>query len=326
MSKKLKWLVMFILVSVAPLSAADDDADREAMRHALEHLANTGMLSTGEVGIASKDLLVTLYERRNYLPTWKDQRRIRDLIAVIKATEADGLDPSDYHLEQVEYAYSELIAGRLTEPSEWAPKDLILTDSLARLGYHQLFGKVNPYTLDPNWNFRRELNEIDPATAIQEAIDSPSLAEHLKTIFPRGWVYEEFKAGLERYRQISAQGGWPNIPDGPTLRPGDSDDRLPVLARRLAITGDLENRESFAVLTVYDEFLSEGVKRFQARHGIDVDGIIGPASLRALNIPVEQRVKTLEINLERTRWVQDDIEDDFILVNIAGFEAYIVHT
>ena len=324
MTEKLHWLLIFIMISAAPISIADDDADREALRHELEHLADTGMISTGEVGIAAKDLLVEMYGRRDYLPVWNDQRQIHELISVIRATEDDGLDPSDYHLEQIEYAYNELLAGRLTEATEWASQDLILTDSLIRLGYHQLFGKVNPYTLDPNWNFRREMNDVDPATAIQDAIDSPSLAEHLKTLFPRGWVYEEFKTGLARYREISASGGWPIIPDGPTLRPGATDDRLPILARRLAITGDLENRDSFDDLTVYDEFLLEGVKSFQARHGIDVDGIIGPASLRMLNVPAEMRVKTLEINLERARWVLDDIEDDFILVNIAGFEAYIV--
>ena len=324
MTEKLHWLLIFIMISAAPISIADDDADRDALRHELEHLADTGMISTGEVGIAGKNLLVEIYGRRDYLPIWNDQRQIHELIAVIRATEDDGLDPSDYHLEQIEYAYNELLAGRLTGATEWATQDLILTDSLIRLGYHQLFGKVNPYTLDPNWNFRREMNDVDPATAIQDAIDSPSLAEHLKTLFPRGWVYEEFKTGLARYREISASGGWPIIPDGPTLRPGATDDRLPILARRLAITGDLENRESFDDLTVYDEFLLEGVKSFQARHGIDVDGIIGPASLRMLNVPAEMRVKTLEINLERARWVLDDIEDDFILVNIAGFEAYIV--
>ncbi len=324
MTEKLHWLLIFIMISAAPISIADDDADRDALRHELEHLADTGMISTGEVGIAGKNLLVEIYGRRDYLPIWNDQRQIHELIAVIRATEDDGLDPSDYHLEQIEYAYNELLAGRLTGATEWATQDLILTDSLIRLGYHQLFGKVNPYTLDPNWNFRREMNDVDPATAIQDAIDSPSLAEHLKTLFPRGWVYEEFKTGLARYREISASGGWPIIPDGPTLRPGATDDRLPILARRLAITGDLENRDSFDDLTVYDEFLLEGVKSFQARHGIDVDGIIGPASLRMLNVPAEMRVKTLEINLERARWVLDDIEDDFILVNIAGFEAYIV--
>jgi len=324
MSRKLRWLIMFIIVAVAPLAAADDEEDREALRLELEHLRDTGFLSTGEVSIAARDLLVELYERRGFLPTWNDQRQIGELITAIKATEADGLDPSDYHLQQVEFAHNELLAGRLTGAAEWAPQDLILTDSLARLGYHQLFGKVNPYTLDPHWNFRRDLNDIDPATAIQAAIDSPSLTENLKSVFPRGWVYRHLQAGLAQYREIAANGGWPRIPDGPTLRPGASDDRLPVLARRLAITGDLESRESFAALTEYDEFLQAGVERFQGRHGIDVDAIIGPASLRALNIPVEQRIKTLEISLERARWVFDDIEDDFILVNIAGFRAYVL--
>ncbi len=172
MSIKLRWLIMFTLVAIAPLSIADDEADREAIRVELEHLVQTGFLSTGQVSIAAANLLEELYERRSFLPTWNDQRQIKELIEVIKATEADGLDPADYHVEHIEFVYNELLAGRLTEPQEWAPQDLVLTDSLARLGYHQKFGKVNPYTLDPNWNFRRDLNDIDPATVIQAAIDS----------------------------------------------------------------------------------------------------------------------------------------------------------
>ena len=67
------------------------------------------------------------------------------------------------------------------------------------------------------------------------------------------------------------------------------------------------------------------MQRFQARHGLAADGSVGPATLAALNVPVEQRIDQLRANLERGRWVMGDLERDFIVVNIAGFRTYVVH-
>jgi murein L,D-transpeptidase YcbB/YkuD len=314
---------MFVQVLVAQVVTADDEKNSEAVRIELEQLVHSGFLSNSGVSIASVDLLLSIYEPRNYLPTWSDQRQIGELVAAIKATAADGLDPSDYHLELVESIYTDRLAGRQTSPEETAVRDLILTDSLARLGYHQLFGKVNPYTFDPHWNFRRELNDVDPAIAIQNAIDSPSLTEFLSNFFQRGWFYRKLQTALADYRQIAANGGWSVVPDGPTLKPGASDRRLPVIARRLIISGDLAPGDTVTRPAIYDESVQQAVRRFQERHGLDTDAVIGPATLRALNVPVEMRVEQLEVNIERARWVLDDIEDDFVLVNIAGFKAYV---
>jgi murein L,D-transpeptidase YcbB/YkuD len=327
MSRKFKnftWLLAFIQVFALQLAVADEVKDRNAVRVELEQLVLSGVPSNSDVSIASVNLLLEIYEKRDYLPAWNDQRQIGELLTAIRATAADGLDPSDYHLRHVELIYDELVAGRQVSPAKRAVQDLILTDSLTRLGYHQLFGKVNPYTFDSHWNFRRELNDIDPATAIQSAIDSPSLTDYLNNFFQRGWFYRKLQAALADYRQIAANGGWSSIPEGPTLKPGGSDRRVPVLARRLIITGDLAPRVGVAKLTIYDEALQQGVRRFQKRHALETDAVIGPATLRALNVPVEKRVEQLEINIERARWVLDDIEDDFVLVNIAGFQAYVL--
>ena len=320
---KLAWFLVLVQVFAVQLAMADDAKDRNALRIELEHLVHSGSLSNSDVSIASVTLLSQIYDPRNYLPAWNNQRQIGELVKAIKATAADGLDPSDYHLERVESIYGDLLAGHPASPQKRAVQDLILTDSLARLGYHQLFGKVNPYTLDPHWNFRREFNDIDPAIAIQNAIDSPSLTEFLSNIFPRGWFYRKLQAALADYRQIAANGGWPVIADGPTLKPGGSDVRLPVLAQRLIISGDLAPRDAVDKPTIYDESLQQAVRHFQGRHGLDTDAVVGPATLRAMNVPVEKRVKQLEVNIERARWVLDDIEDDFVLVNVAGFQVYV---
>jgi murein L,D-transpeptidase YcbB/YkuD len=321
--RKFTWLLIFIQVLAVQVATADDGKNSDAVRIELEQLVHSGFLSNSGVHIASVDLLLNIYEPRNYLPAWSDQRQIGELVTAIKATAADGLDPSDYHLELVESIYTDRLAGRQASSEETAVQDLILTDSLARLGYHQLFGKVNPYTFDPHWNFSRELNDIDPAIAIQNAIDSPSLTEFLGNFFHRGWFYRKLQAALADYRQIAANGGWSVIPGGATLKPGASDRRLPVVARRLIISGDLAPGDAVARPAIYDESLQQAVRRFQERHGLDTDAVIGPATLRAFNVPVEKRVEQLEVNMERARWVLDDIEDDFVLVNIAGFRAYV---
>jgi murein L,D-transpeptidase YcbB/YkuD len=103
-----------------------------------------------------------------------------------------------------------------------------------------------------------------------------------------------------------------------------TDNRVTTIARRLAITGDLGDAVT-AGNNVYSGALADGVKAFQSRHGLEPDGAIGPATLEALNVPVEARIDQLRINLERARWVMDGISDDFIIVNIAGYRAYLVN-
>ncbi len=324
MSPNLNWIFTFMLLAPSQASFADAEDERDALRVEVEQLLQFGRLSIGDIDIASGELIAEFYERRDYAPAWSRNDQIEELVSAVKATTKDGLDPSDYHLDSVLQVQSALETGQLDTPEEIADADLILTDSLIRLGYHQRFGKVNPYSLDPNWNFRRELNDVHPATAIQEAIDSDSLIEYMHKVFPRGWVYTQLRDGLSRYREIAANGGWPMIPDGPTLRPGAADPRLSILMQRLAIAGDMEIVQTFAPVTTYDGVLQAGVRYFQERHGLDADGIVGPATIKALNVSAEQRVLQLEINLERARWVLDDISDNFILVNIAGFRVYLM--
>jgi murein L,D-transpeptidase YcbB/YkuD len=114
------------------------------------------------------------------------------------------------------------------------------------------------------------------------------------------------------------------VPAGPTLKPGMTDARIPALAARLAATRDLPADVAAGEGVVYDADLAEGVRRFQARHGLAADGAVGTLTLAALNVPVEARIEQLRANLERARWVLYDPESEFLVVNIAGFQLYLV--
>lgn len=322
MSRILQSCLVILLALLFISAQADETADREAIRVEIEQLRYTGHLSVGDVDVASGELLAEVYERRGFERAWAGIDRLASLIELIRATAADGLDPEDYHLSDLERVHELLVNGRELNSQERAALDIGMTDSLIRLGYHQRFGKVNPYDLDPEWNFSRELRDRDPAIVIQDAFETNSLTEFRDTVFPRVELYRALQARLADYRRLAEAGGWPQVPPGPTLRPGDSDERLQVLSQRLAVTGDLPVGARIDFST-YGGLLESAVETFQDRHGLDADGIVGPATLAAMNVPVEKRIGQLRVNLERARWVLDNLEDDFVIVNIAGFRAYV---
>ena len=323
MRKKLTGVILALnLVAAAALAQS---APSEALRLEIEGLQVSGRLELVGANVASPRLLSEFYERRRFQPAWTESQQVEDLLALIVASDADGLDPADYHQAAVARGVATMNTGGTLSPAEQAEFDILLTDALVRLAYHQRFGKVNPYTLDPQWNFNRQFDETDPAAALEAAFDAPSLKQYFAEVIPRGWFYQEMRDALARYRAIVATGGWPSVPDGPTLRPGATDPRVASIARRLVVSGDLE--EGAAPPGSPDNYspeIEQAVRRFQARHGLDADGIVGAGTLRALNVPAEQRVRQLEVNLERARWVLDDIAARFVLVNIAGFRMYVV--
>jgi len=208
-------------------------------------------------------------------------------------------------------------------PQVRADFELLLMDAFLRMATHRAYGKVNPATLDPNWNFARPLVTTDRLGELTRAMDSASPVRHLDALLPEPDFYRDLKAALARYRGIAANGGWRGVESGPALKPGTTDPRLRAVRARLRVTGDLAAPDPRDP-TLFDEDLKRAVETFQRRHGLAADGVIGPTTLAAMNQPVTSRIDRIRVNLERARWVRRDLPPDFVLVNIAGFRAYLV--
>jgi murein L,D-transpeptidase YcbB/YkuD len=131
------------------------------------------------------------------------------------------------------------------------------------------------------------------------------------------------KHHLKQYKDILELGGWPKIPKGSLLQKGSRGKRVALLSTRLIISGDLdESKETDQAL--FDESLDEAVRGFQKRHGLLIDGMVGPETLAALNVPVEERIKKIKFNMERWRWLPRDLGERYVFINIANFELNVV--
>jgi murein L,D-transpeptidase YcbB/YkuD len=296
----------------------------ELIRVRVEELRATGLLAAHGAHLASRNLLPRIYENRAFEPAWRSVAQVDSLLALLDESYLEGLDPDDYHAATIRELRPALADFASLPPTGRADLDLLLTDSVIRVGYHLRFGKVEPQALDPHWNLSRELVGEDPARTIQAAIDAPSLREFAARFIPRVFLYERLKTALAEHRELQARGGWSSLPDGPTLRPGTADARVPALAARLAVTGDLAGAALGGDATRYEEPLVAAVRAFQARHGLAADGVVGPTTRAALNVPVAERIEQLRANLERARWLFYDPESQFLVVNIAAFRLYLV--
>jgi murein L,D-transpeptidase YcbB/YkuD len=293
------------------------------IRAAIEQMTQSKKLKIGDVWIAAIAILPEFYERRDFKPAWTTTDKIHDLMRAIDDIEMDGLIPDDYHRRQLRYLFEEIEVQSPPEPQLLADRDLLLTDALVLLGYHLNYGKVDPIRLDPNWNMSARMNRRDPATLIQEAIDSGSFYEFVSDLKPRDEFYNQLKALLAQYQRIKNEGGWQPIPAGPTLKKGMEDDRVRPVRKRLLATGDLAGTASMAS-AIFDDELEQAVRHFQLRYGLEPDGVAGKNTLEAMNVPVEIRIDQIRVNLERVRWVLHEDLDTFVFVNIPGFKVYYV--
>ena len=316
----------FILVSALALVflpyANAQQSTEERIQDLSEQLLLGSEVSIAGVTLASRHIIPEFYASRAFRPAWTDDMRIDEFVSLAGRAEEEGLDPADYNHSEIVNLLAQHRADR-DDGHLRAAIDVLLTESLSRYGYHLIFGKVDPADLDENWNWSRSSGGRDPVALIQQAIDSESIDTFIDDFLDRGPVYYRVKTILAEYRALKESGGWPQIASGPTLRAGMRDARIPVVRERLRITGDLP-RSADSRSPAFDEALKQGVEQFQYRHNLDQDGAIGPQTLAAMNVTVDQRIDQVRVNLERIRWVIRDIEDEFVITNIAAFRTYLV--
>ncbi|MBW2680854.1 MAG: L,D-transpeptidase family protein [Deltaproteobacteria bacterium] len=297
---------IFLNLMFISMIFAQENLTSLKIQEGIDQIWTTGQLDIGSANIASKLILPKLYERNDFQLIWQNLQNVTDLLNELKHIEEDGLNPEDYHLPTLLIQKLHIEQSESPEPSLLADYDILLTDSLIRLISHLYFGKVDPENLHPNWRMTRRINDTD--------------ANALKKIRPRLKSYNPMRAALKKYRDIQNAGGWAPIPEGPILKVGMRDERIPKLRNRLAATGHFQGTHTTS--DHFDKELEKALVQFQKTHRLVADGIVGKNTYAALNVPVSRKIDQLRVNLERCRWSCRKRPEEFMIVDIAGFRMY----
>lgn len=252
---------------------------------------------------------------------WDNPASIDQLLKAIYASADEGLTPEDYHLEAlIRYGHDD---EEETAELRQVEYDLLLSDAMLLLAHHKRDGKVDPRKVEDKKNLEPATPRPWPVDTFLSAIKNSTVQAVLDKLSPHHPSYLNLKKALHDYRQIAARGVWRHIPAGQSLKPGMTDPRVVLVRKRLAVTGELAGRSLDS--SYYDRQLETAVKTFQTRHHLEPDGVIGKATLRAMNITAEERIDQIRVNLERTRWVVNDLPHSNLIVDIAGFMLQYYH-
>ena len=280
-----------------------------------------------------------LYETTGYQPVWLVDGRARREIAVLRdavqRATADGLDPAEYDLGAADTLQAASGGGRFkkgADPEPLLDADIRLSYTFLKFAAHLERGRVPPGQVDEHW-FGSQRDE-DLVQALKVSLDAGKLGESLERLRSQHPQYAALKMVLARYREVAANGGWAPLPERLTLKPGRPDPQVAVLRAHLVATGDLSETAApppatptssgAAAAPVFDAATQEALKRYERRHGLTPDGRLDREVLADLNVPVEERIRQIELNLERWRWLPETLGDRYVLVNIPTYHLTAV--
>ena len=264
------------------------------------------------------------YEERGQRPAWRSGERLSPQIEALqdalRTADREGLRPADYHLAAIDALIARLRGlGSVTTPAAVTVADdldLLLSDAFFLYASHLTTGRVSPTTVEPEWNITGRGRNL--TFLLATALKNGHLAATLAALPPTRDDYRLLREALAAQRAIAAAGGWPPVPGGSSLREGDRGPRVALLRQRLAATGELAPGADTQG-EAFDPSLTDALRRFQVRHGLEPDAIAGRLTLAALNVPALQRARQIEANLERLRWLPRDLGPRHLLVNLADF-------
>ncbi len=267
----------------------------------------------------------------NYKPLWftEDKRFTVNALWIIKAikeSETHGLNPEKYHKSKIFSLTKKLIDKEYANEKErnfiTKELDILFTDAYISLAYDMYYGFGNwreivkiSETKKEKFEWLRENKNINLIDYLAKRFIKKEVKKAIDDLAPPYKEYENLKKALSFYKKIAENGGFEKIPFGKTIRYGSKDPRLIVIRKRLGL--DINQTEDPAY---YDKKLLKEVKNFQKRFSLFPDGSIGYKTIKAMNIPVEEIIDKIVLNMERYRWLPKDITKPYIEINIPSFE------
>jgi murein L,D-transpeptidase YcbB/YkuD len=311
-------LGLLCLLVVVPVTASTDGL----LRPTLDSIRDVGTVAVEGVPLLSGRLLSEFYAQRGDVLVWGDPERISALSDLVQRSASDGFRPEDFHAEHLRRLAARGVLESLAGNARLGA-DLVISDALARYVHHHRYGKLDPVAVDSKWHDRAPASSEVILADMARALDGHDLQTSLTERFPRPFWYDDLKDALQRYTAQTSLAGLPPLPAGSNLAQGNRHPRVAMLRDRLArLDGEAAATPSDADL--FDTALHEAVVSFQRRSGLAADGVVGPSTLAALNgHGDETKAEQIRINLERMRWLYQDLPEDYVFVDVAAYKVHL---
>lgn len=293
----------FASASLSPVALAETPVE---VQRRLEDASGNAKIGDRVVDLAP---LRDFYRERGYRLAWSGaagttaDRLLGDLQAIASA---EGMQPEAY---------------AMTAAASEFDRDLLVSDALARFARDLASGRVSPTRLVGGMGPETRPT-VDATRFLRDLAAGKDLTATVEILPPAYAGYHRLKRSLERYRDLVKAGGWTTIGDGPSIKPGMEDDRILSVRKRLIATGELDAKHDKG--KQLDQPVSAALKRFQQRHGIEADGAVGKATLAALNVSADDRLKQIMANMERWRWMPRALDPTHIAVNLPAAHLELV--
>lgn len=248
----------------------------------------------------------------------------RTFLGVLQSVASYGLRPEDYDAAELA-AGTTALESRPAGAADWRRYDLALSSAALALVRDLHYGRIDPHAAGFDMPLRAE--GFDAAALVERLAAGADPAAVLASIEPGYLHYRLLRQSLARYRNLADAPALPALPPLPhrSVKPGEPYEGAAALRRRLAAMGDLPTEQASLPDELLDDGLVTALKRFQSRHGLAEDGALGAATLSALRVPFAQRVRQIELTLERWRWVPP-LRPPTVIVNIPAFRLYLIRT
>jgi L,D-transpeptidase YcbB len=274
--------------------------------------------------IYNPTLISHLHEKTKlFLKEWQAEENLQQILYLLNNVHHEGLNPDDYNLSEIEKLSQLILLSDSVTQSDVHDLEKLLSESFHLMTFHIATGKVETEKADPFWNADKRQFEGDYNEFQDSILNSNRILEVFRDLSPRYKEYHNLKIGLLKYLRIKENGGWePFFTKEAKLDSGMRHPDVVLLRKRLAVRQNVDMNKQDDQL--FDLSLQRSVKLFQLRNGLRPDGVVGKATIEAMNIPVEERIKTIQANLERWRWFTDDPGEQYIKVNIPNYELQFI--
>lgn len=259
------------------------------------------------------------YRERSFKLGWFKNNEIvpqaKEMQIMISKAGEEGLDPKKYQFKDLNTMFANLEAAKADSAKYTAIQkeiDVALTATYFVWASDYYRGVIIPKeNKEIEWDVKR--NKIKLHKALMTVLNERESKYSYASFSPLHPDYARLKSALATYRKIQAAGGWPNITAG-KLTEGQKSPAVAALKKRLGLSSA---DSTFNAETV------NALKSFQSAQGLKPDGALGTETLKILNVPVDQRIKQIILNMERWRWIPKSFEEDYLIVNIPEYRLRV---